>query len=129
MTWNVVVGGFYLGIANMQNVVLLPGNNTVPARCVVDVKGLIRNLPEIKSAGGIKKGILQIATSGNTTVYNGEHIDYYEQSLRQLTLTAPVPLLSLLKGVASSSASLAELGSLLKSSSTLSMRSLLELIE
>jgi hypothetical protein len=129
MTWNVVVGGYYLGVANMQNVVLLPGNNTIPARCVVDIKGLIRNLPQIKSAGGIKNGDLQIATSGNTTVYNGEHLDYYEQSLRQLTLTAAVPLLSILKGVASSSASLVELGSLLKSSSTLNIRSLLESIE
>lgn len=89
-----------MGNARMQDLVLVPGNNTIPARCTLDLKELIHNLREILSAesGPLKNGMLEISASGNSTVYNGQHLTYYEQSLNQLTLNAQVPLLSLLVG-------------------------------
>jgi hypothetical protein len=84
----------------MQNVVLVPGNNTVPARCTLDLKALFHNLGDIISAvsGPLKNGMLEISATGNSTIYDGEHLTYYEQSLNRLTLSAQVPLLSLLVG-------------------------------
>lgn len=108
MTWNLIIGGVNLGKANIQNVILSPGSNIVPARCVLDLKMAIRHLRQIIASekAALRKGNLSISASGNTTIYNSQHIDYYEKILSKLTLTAQVSLLSVivdsLKGIKSS---------------------------
>lgn len=95
-----IIGGRNIGSAKIQNVVLEPGNNTLPARGILDLKAILRQLPQIISSesGALKNGNIEISASGNSTVYNGEHLVYYEQSLNQLILSTQIPLLSLLKG-------------------------------
>mgnify|MGYP001592089597 FL=1 len=97
-----------LGRAALQNVILNPGSNIVPARCVLDLKMALRHLRQIIASEkvALKKGNLSISASGNTTVYNGRHIDYYEKNLNKLTLTAQLSILSVavdsMKGILSS---------------------------
>lgn len=107
MTWNLIIGGVNLGKANIQNVILNPGSNIVPARCALDLKMALRHLRQIIASEkeALRKGNLTISTSGNTTIYNNQHIDYYEKVLNKLTLTAQVSLMSVivdsLKGIKS----------------------------
>lgn len=44
----------------------------------------------------LKSGNLELSASRNSTIYNGEHIDYYEKILNSLVLTALVPVVTLL---------------------------------
>jgi hypothetical protein len=98
MTWDLVIGGVRLGSAALQDVILNPGSNIVPARCVLDLKLALKHLRQIIASekAALKKGNLSISATGNTTVYNGQHIDYYEKNLRRLTLTAPLSIVSVL---------------------------------
>lgn len=82
----------------MKNVHLVPGNNTVSARGVVNLKTAIMNLPAILSSqvGALTSGNIEMSASGNSTIYNGHHIEYYEKVLNALVLTTQFPLLSIL---------------------------------
>jgi hypothetical protein len=124
VTLNLIVGGLILGNATMLNVLLEPGNNTVAARGIVDLELVIEHLPQIieSQASALQSGNLEISASGNSTIYDGQHIEYYEDILSNLTLTAQVPILTLLfdtlKGLLGGSSSV-------NSSSPLNLTSLL----
>lgn len=92
------MGGLILGNATIYNVLLEPGNNTVAARGVVDLKLALKNLPMLiaSQANALKTGSLELTASGNSTIYNGQHIDYYEKVLNNLVLTTQLPILTLL---------------------------------
>lgn len=79
---------------------LRPGNNTVSLRGYLDVETVFAHLSEIlafqKSA--LANGDIQLSASGNSTIYNGVHIEYYEEVLNSLTLTTRVPILEVLGG-------------------------------
>lgn len=81
-----------------MNVLLKPGNNTVALRGRVEISTVLDNLSEILSAQktALGDGELELSASGNSTVYNGVHIKYYEQVLNNLTLVARVPILQVL---------------------------------
>ena len=98
MTLNLIMGGMILGNATMYNVLLEPGNNTFPTRGILDLKLVLKNLPAILSSQitPLKSGNLELSASGNSTIYDGKHIDYYEKILNSLLLTAQVPLLAIL---------------------------------
>lgn len=98
MTLNLKSAGITLGQATIDNVVLKPGNNSVALRGELDIDTMIDNLSEIISAqrSALLSGDLQLEASGNSTVYNGVHIDYFEEVLNNLTLTARVPILQVL---------------------------------
>lgn len=89
-----------IGQALIRNVVLRPGNNTVSLRGYLDVETVFAHLSEIlafqKSA--LANGDIQLSASGNSTIYNGVHIEYYEEVLNSLTLTTRVPILEVLGG-------------------------------
>jgi hypothetical protein len=94
-----------IGQATIENVLLKPGNNSVALRGRIDVDIVLDHLPAILAAqsSAIMEGQLELSASGNSTIYNGEHIVYYEKVLQGLTLTARVPiamvLLNTLSGV------------------------------
>ncbi|KFX97979.1 hypothetical protein V490_02519 [Pseudogymnoascus sp. VKM F-3557] len=94
MTWDLRIGGVKLGNATLQNVILNPGSNIIPARGVLDVKLALKHLRKIIASekAALKKGDLPISATGNTMVYNGQHIDYYEKNLKKFTLTAPLSI-------------------------------------
>lgn len=61
---------------------------------------MLDNIGPILSSqqGALQQGELQLSASGNSTIYNGNHIRYYEKILNNLTLTARVPIMSVLMG-------------------------------
>ena len=98
VTLNMIVGGVVIGHGFLDNVVLSPGNNTVAIRAIVDIKTLIQNLPTILAAeaNSLTNGNILISASGNSLVYNGLHIPYYEAVLSNLFLTGEIPVIKLL---------------------------------
>ena len=92
-----MVGGYHLGLAKLYDVVLSPGNNQVPARIHADLMSAIQNLPDILESqrDPLSRGMIELQASGNSTVYNGEHIEYFEYVLNDLVLSAEMPIMKL----------------------------------
>lgn len=92
------MGGLILGQAAIDNVVLTPGNNTVSLRGTVSIETILQNLGMIIDAekDAILSGNIALSASGNSTVYNGVHITYYEEVLNNLVITAQVSIVSLI---------------------------------
>jgi len=112
VTLNMIVGDLVIGQATMLNVLLLPGNNTLQITGIIDIKTAFENLAQILAAqsNALKSGNIEITATGNTVVFNGEHITYYENVLKNVRLTASMPILSILTD---------SLGGLIGSNSTL----------
>ncbi|KAK3185699.1 hypothetical protein K4F52_005564 [Lecanicillium sp. MT-2017a] len=100
MTLNVLAGDFNVGQGMLDNVVLNPGNNTVPIRGNLDIESVLENLGALmdSQSEAMSRGNVAISASGNSTVYNGVHIPYLEEVLNNLTLTAEVPILGIVAG-------------------------------
>ena len=78
VTFDNYVDGKLIGNSTLQNLVVKPGNNTVPLRGITDqlaVLGLIQ--------GKYKDGKLPVEIVGRTATYNGERLPYYELGLQK----------------------------------------------
>jgi len=95
-----IIGNVTMGQGRIENVFLIPGNNTVPIRATFDLKTAIQHIGLILQAesSALTKGNVVISASGNSTVYNGVHIPYYEAILNNVFLTGEVPLIKILIG-------------------------------
>lgn len=93
-----IMGGLIVGQGTVSNVILVPGNNSVPIKAVVDIKTIFKNLPTVlaSQSSALKSGNIEISASGNSTVYNGQHITYFENVLNKLQLSTQVPLIQIL---------------------------------
>lgn len=100
---NLKIGDVILGNGTIDNVLLRPGNNTVPLRGILDIRKAVSNLGTILAAeaDALSHGNLMLAASGHSTIYNGFHIPYFEKVLNNLTVTADVPILKVLFGTLS----------------------------
>ena len=60
----------------------------------MDLKVLIKNLVPIlqTQASSLKNGYLSLDTVGKSVVYDGVEVPYYTEVMRNLTMTAQVPL-------------------------------------
>jgi len=98
VTLNMIVGGLIIGQGRIDNIVLKPGNNTVPIRATLAISKALQNLPTIigSQVNALKNGNLEVSASGNSTIYNGQHIDYYEKVLNGLVVTGQVPIIQIL---------------------------------
>lgn len=105
VTLNMKSSDILLGKATIENVVLKPGNNSVDLRGELDLDVVLANIGPILAGQktALSNGELELTASGNTTVYNGKHIRYFEEILNNLNLNARVPivmvLLETLKGL------------------------------
>lgn len=97
---NLKVGDLVLGNGTIDNVLLNPGNNTVPLRAILDINTAIQNIGQLLVAetNALSDGNLLISASGNSTIYKGLHIPYFESVLNNLTISANVPILKVLFG-------------------------------
>ncbi|KAJ6077345.1 uncharacterized protein N7446_000281 [Penicillium canescens] len=98
VTLNLQSSDMVIGQATLENVVLKPGNNSVSLRGQLDMDTVIDNLPVILSTpkSALMDGELELNASGNSTIYDGKHIAYYEKLLNNLTITTKVPILMIL---------------------------------
>jgi hypothetical protein len=98
VTLNLKVGDLILGNATILNTMLKPGNNSVYTRGIVDIKTGLKNIEQLiyAEADALKRGNIAVSASGNSTIFDGKHIDYYETVLNDLTIDAEMPITSLL---------------------------------
>ena len=95
----------FIGTSTINDLVLGPGNNTVPMRSVINQTLVIEAL-----ATTYKTGILPVDIVGVSSVYDGQHLPYYEKALQSLTQHISLDVGSALKEVGVDPASLAGLG-------------------
>jgi hypothetical protein len=108
--------GLVLGQGTIKNASLVPGNNTVSFGGIVDYATIFGNLEGIINAesDALTAGNIGLNARGNSTIYKGHHVSYYESILNNMTLSAQVPVTQLVVGsvgglLNSSSATLGEL--------------------
>ncbi|PWY87496.1 hypothetical protein BO70DRAFT_421253 [Aspergillus heteromorphus CBS 117.55] len=93
-TLNLISGNLTLGNVTLDNLTLTPGNHSTPVRGIFDLGKLIENIgPVLKQqASAIKTGYLDLETVGTDVTYDGVHVPYYTDVMKNLTMTARVPL-------------------------------------
>lgn len=96
MTLNLKSEDIILGFADIDNVFLRPGNNSVDLRGRIDIPTVLDNLVKIMAQQGdvLRKGNIRLSASGNKTVYHGQHIPFFERVLNNLTLEAELPIMT-----------------------------------
>lgn len=70
----------FIGTSTLADLVLVPGNNTVNMRSTVNQTLVIGAIQKT-----YKNGLLPIAITGATSVYNGQHLQWYEKALAENT--------------------------------------------
>lgn len=102
MTFNLFSGDLNIGYVNIDNALLKSGNNSFPLYGYLDLPVLIKNLGKVLSGQKdyIKDGDLLISVRGNSTVYNGQHLPYYEEVFQNSNLSTLLPISRVLTGTA-----------------------------
>ncbi|KAL3450043.1 hypothetical protein BJX65DRAFT_316235 [Aspergillus insuetus] len=91
-------GEYLLGNATIDDLMLYPGNHSVPVEGIIDLNYLIDNLGDILKTQGdaLNRGFLRLDAVGRNVTFDGVEIPYYAEAMRKLTLTADVSLGSLI---------------------------------
>jgi len=99
-TLNLLAGDMYLGYGTLYNVVLTPGNNSCYFTGYVDTASLLTKIEPLLALEGpaLSQGEISLSADGNSTIYNGSHIPYYEDILNNLLLNSTMPILSIIEG-------------------------------
>ncbi|KAL9584810.1 MAG: hypothetical protein Q9212_001893 [Teloschistes hypoglaucus] len=77
VTFNNYVDDEFIGTSLLSDLTLKPGDNMVPMRSTVNQTIVIQ-----KVTGTYKDGILPVDIVGNSSVYNGQHLEYFEKALQ-----------------------------------------------
>lgn len=83
VSFDMSVGGLFIGNATMPNLTLRPGNNSYPIHVTSNqtrVAGIIQK-PEYHC------GVFPVDIAGNQSVYDGEVLPYYTEALKHNELT------------------------------------------
>ena len=101
LTLTLKSGDIKLGSVYVPDVVLKPGNNTCSFTGNLNLKTLINNLGAIltQQADALNNGYIELNTTGDSSIVDGKHITYLEKVLQTKTLTAKIPVISLLADV------------------------------
>ncbi|KAI9894679.1 MAG: hypothetical protein M1814_002035 [Vezdaea aestivalis] len=79
VTLNLYVTGTFLGTSQIQGLTLKPGDNTFDIRSFTNQATVLSKLSQFSN------GILPVDITGNSSVYNGQHLTYYEEALKSST--------------------------------------------
>jgi hypothetical protein len=101
LQFNVMAGETRLGLINLPDLQLWPGNNSVPFEGNFFFDQLVPNLSEILDSqkGALSNGYMEFNATGNSTMVNGEHIKYIEGVLNYKHIRFTFPVISLLGDV------------------------------
>ncbi|RGP58984.1 hypothetical protein FSPOR_11693 [Fusarium sporotrichioides] len=101
LTFNVLTGDTRVGLINIYDLQLWPGNNTVPFEGNFFFDELIPNLSEILDSqkNALNKGYIEFTATGNSTMANGQTIPYIQGVLNRKHIRFTVPVISLLGDV------------------------------
>ncbi|RHZ45668.1 DUF3712 domain-containing protein [Aspergillus thermomutatus] len=91
-------GDLVIGNATIDNLILRPGNHSNPVRGRIDLGTVLKNLgPVLQSQkDSLPNGYLTLNTVGKSVVYDGVEVPYYTNVMRNLTLSAKIPIGGLL---------------------------------
>ncbi|KAK1148741.1 hypothetical protein N8T08_008626 [Aspergillus melleus] len=97
-TLDVKSGDLVIGNATLDNLILRPGNHSTPVHGMLDLRVLIKNLRSVLATQleSIRDGTLTLDTVGKTVFYDGTEVPYYTNVMKNLTMTAQVPLAGLI---------------------------------
>lgn len=68
-----------VGNATILDLTIAPGNNTLPMTAIVDQTKVISSMD--------KDGFVNLLITGTSSIYNGQHITYYEKALASNVLS------------------------------------------
>ncbi|KAL8925629.1 MAG: hypothetical protein Q9172_002133 [Xanthocarpia lactea] len=77
VTFNNYVDDTFIGTSSLTDLVLKPGDNTVPMRSTVNQTFVIETV-----VGKYTDGMLPVDIVGNSSVFDGEHLPYFEKALQ-----------------------------------------------
>jgi hypothetical protein len=83
VTLDMAVAGTFIGNATMPDLVLRPGNNTVPIHVTVNQTAVIGLLQTPK----FRCGVLPVDIAGKKSMYNGQELTYYSEALQSNKVT------------------------------------------
>ncbi|KAI9040718.1 DUF3712 domain-containing protein [Aspergillus affinis] len=97
-TLDVKSGDLVIGNATLDNLILRPGNHSTPVHGMLDLRVLIKNLRTVLATQleSIRDGTLTLDTVGKSVFYDGTEVPYYTNVMKNLTMTAQVPLAGLI---------------------------------
>ncbi|OJD12990.1 hypothetical protein AJ78_06505 [Emergomyces pasteurianus Ep9510] len=103
MALRVLVGGIQVGRAFVAFKGIVPGNNTLFVKGILDYGNVQKNIVSIlkTEAPYLKEGLIMASAVVDSVVHQGGHLNYWEKSLQSLevSVTTPVkPLLNSLRG-------------------------------
>lgn len=90
---NLFVEGDFIGTSLLPNLVLRPGDNLVEMRSMTNQSMVLQKLSTFSD------GMLPIDIVGNSSVYNGQHLTYYEEALKSNTVSTKLNIRSALGGL------------------------------
>ncbi|KAJ5106062.1 hypothetical protein NUU61_003409 [Penicillium alfredii] len=92
-------GDLLIGNTTLENLELKPGPNVWPLTGILDLGTILKHLPEVikSQKDSLSKGQLSLDTVTRTVTWNGTLVPYYTDVMKQLTLTANVQIVELLK--------------------------------
>ena len=85
VTLDLSIAGQPMGYSYLDNLVLKPGNNTIPMTSNVNQSAIISLVTS--SSNPYKDGMVPFTITGNSSVYNGKELPYFTQALASNNLT------------------------------------------
>jgi hypothetical protein len=83
VTMNLSIDGESIGTALLPNLVLKPGENNSTMSSILDQEGLpVISLVQEK----YKDGVIPLEIVGNSSIRNGEHLEYFEEAIKSNTI-------------------------------------------
>lgn len=94
VTFNNYAQGDLIGNSTLSDLVLTPGNNTIPLRSIVNQTIVLE-----KVLTTFKDGMMPIDIVGLSAIYNGQHLPYFEKALAANTQHVTLNVGAALKAV------------------------------
>ena len=98
LTFNANAGDLRIGTTSVFDVLLPPGNSTLPFRGQLFLDELMDNVLDVlgSQSTALTQGALELVVSGNKTTIDGQHITYLENVLNPARIHAQIPIMQLL---------------------------------
>ena len=102
-TFNLKTGELDIGSISLPDVVLKPGNNSLPFSGYLNLNEVISNLSPFLAAqsDALGEGKVQLNITGNHTTKGGERVKFAEQVLNTRTLSVRISVVTLLSDLVS----------------------------
>lgn len=95
---NLFSGDLLVGNCTLPNLFLRPGNHSTPVEGVIDLKKILKNIPQVlkDQASSLKDGNLNLRAIGTNVEYEGVQVPYYTKVMQTLELQAKIAVGGLL---------------------------------